>query len=488
MYRTSLLIRVFAGLCFALWSDAEISSVDRDAMLESMKARESHFGEISRRIWEFAEVGYKEHKSSALLQDELRKSGFTVKTNIGGAPTAFVAEWGSGKPVIGIIGEFDALPGLSQSNSPERKPLVNGAPGHGCGHNLFGTGSAFAAITVKQWLERNKIPGTIRFYGTPAEEGGGGKIYMIRAGVFKDADAVLDWHPSSSNSASLPYNLANISGKFRFHGKAAHAAGVPHAGRSALDGLLLMNHAVELLREHVPTSSRIHYIITQGGSAPNVVPDFAEGYFYARSPEMPLLDTVWERIVKCAQAGALATETRVEQELVNSVYNYLPNEPLNRALMRHLESIGGIRYTEDEQRFAETLRKSFPPESRGVANSHELVQPFERTASASGSTDSSDVSWNLPVGVFRTATAVPGTPGHSWQNVACAGSSIGRKGMMLAAKVLALTAADLFTTPKLLDDARQDFERRRAGHVYRSRIPEGQKPPLNYRDTAPATM
>jgi aminobenzoyl-glutamate utilization protein B len=477
MFKTVLLFSAFV-----IHALAEISPADRDSMLQKMDARASHFGEISRQIWEFAEVGYKEHKSSALLQEELRKAGFRIETNIGGAPTAFVAEWGSGKPVIGILGEFDALPGLSQEISPERKPLITGAPGHGCGHNLFGAGSAFAAIAVKQWLSERKVPGTIRFYGTPAEEGGAGKVYMIRAGAFKDVDAVLDWHPGTDNSASLPANLANISGKFRFHGRSSHASGAPHAGRSALDALLLMNHAVELLREHVPSTTRIHYIITKGGAAPNVVPDFTEGYFYARSPEMPVLDDVWGRIVKCAEAGALATDTRMEQELTSSVYNYLGNEPLNRTMLRHMQSLGGIRYNEEEQRFAEALRKSFPAESRSASNSNELIRPFERPTSGGGSTDASDVSWNVPTGVFRVATAVPGTPGHSWQNVACAGSSIGRKGMTLAAKILALTAADLFTTTGLLEEARRDFEKRRSGYVYRSRLPEGRKPPLNYRD------
>jgi aminobenzoyl-glutamate utilization protein B len=473
-FRTALLA------VLVVHAHAEIAAPDREKMLSTMDGRASQYGELSRQIWEYAEVGYKEQKSSALLKTELQKAGFRVRDNIGGAPTAFVAEWGSGKPVIGIMGEYDALPGLSQENKPERKALMAGAAGHGCGHNLLGTAAAFAAITVKEWLADKKLPGTIRFYGTPAEEGGGGKIYMIRAGVFKDVDATLTWHPGSSNQTGLDSSLANISGKFRFYGKAAHAAGSPQSGRSALDGLLLMNHAVELLREHVPDSTRIHYIVTNGGAAPNVVPDFSEGYFYARSPNMPVLDNVWERIVKCAQACALATETRMEAELVNSVYNVLPNEPLARVFHKHMRALGGVKYTPEERAFAETLRKSFPAE--GNLGSEEIILPFSTERSGGGSTDVGDVSWAVPTAQFRIATAVPGTPGHSWQNVACSGSTIGRKGMVIAAKVLALSTADLFTTPQLLIEARRDFDRRRGGHEYRSRVPADQKPPLKYRD------
>ncbi|MBL8218146.1 MAG: amidohydrolase [Bryobacterales bacterium] len=459
-----------------------MATADRQRMIDAMNARAAHFGEISRQIWEFAELGYKEQRSATLLRNELKKAGFQVQEGYANIPTAFLATYGSGKPVIGILGEYDALPGLSQDISPERKPLVSGGSGHGCGHNLFGTASAFAAIAVKQWMEEKKIPGTLRFYGSPAEEGGGGKIYMIRAGVFGDVDAVLDWHPGTANSTGLGSSLANISGKFRFHGKASHAAANPQLGRSALDALLLTSHGVELLREHVPTTTRIHYVITKGGAAPNVVPDFTEGYFYARSPSMPVLDNVWDRIVKCAQAGALATETRLEVELVNSVYNKLPNEPISRIFYKHMQSLGGVQYTEEERRFAETLRKSFTPDDGAALGSEAQVLPFEAERASPGSTDVSDVSWVVPTASFRTATFVPGAPGHSWQNVACAGSSIGRKGMVLAAKILALSAADIFTTPSTLVEARKDFDKRRAGHEYRSRVPAGQKPPLRYRD------
>ena len=298
------------------------------AIYKKMDDLAPYYGAMSRQIWEQPELGYKETKSAALIKTELKKHGFRIEENIGGMPTAFTATWGEGKPVIGIMGEYDALPGLSQKDQPSREAFIPGAPGHGCGHNLFGVASAFAAITVKQHLESTHRAGTIRFYGTPAEEGGGGKIYMVRAGVFKDADSVLVWHPGDSNNASLRTSMANITGRFRFHGTAAHASAHPEMGRSALDALLLFNHAIELMREHVPESTRIHYIITKGGDAPNIVPDLAEDYLYLRYPGMITLDGIWKRILKAGEGAAMATETRFELELVNSVYNVLPNDTL----------------------------------------------------------------------------------------------------------------------------------------------------------------
>ena len=467
----------------AIFAASTAEADDRAEMLRKMDGRAQHFGELSRRIWEFAEVGYKETKSSELLKSELRAAGFQIQENVAAIPTAFIASWGQGKPVIAILGEFDALPGLSQEDVPEKKARVTGAPGHGCGHNLFGVASAFAAITVKDYLAEKKLPGTVRFYGTPAEEGGGGKIYMARAGVFNDCDVAITWHPGNSNGASLRSSLANISAKFRFYGKAAHAAAAPDRGRSALDAVMLMNFAVEMMREHVPEATRIHYIITSGGAAPNVVPDFAEAYYYARHPDMPVLDGIWARIVKCAEAGALGTETRMEMEFVNSVYNLLPNDALTKLLDRNLRRVGGVQYSAEERTFAEALRKTFPTEQALPLGSQEQIQPVEE-GYGSASSDVGDVSWIVPTAQFTTATFVPGTPGHSWQSTACAGMSIGRKGMVAAAKTLALTAVDLLTDPQQVAAARASFNQRRAGHEYRSRVPADQKPPLNYRDKA----
>jgi aminobenzoyl-glutamate utilization protein B len=290
-------------------SPSKAGTGDHALPLRKMDSQAEHFSELSRRIWEFAEVGYKETRSSELLKSELRASGFQVQENIANIPTAFVASWGQGKPVIALLAEYDALPGLSQGDTPEKKPRAGGVAGHGCGHNLLGAASVFAAITLKDLLVEKRMSGTIRLYGTPAEEGGSGKVYMARAGVLQDCDVALDWHPGSHNYTGWN-TLATFSAKFRFFGTAAHAANSPDKGRSALDAVMLMNHAVELLREHVPDSTRMHYIITKGGAAPNIVPDLAKVYHYARHREMPVLDGIWARIMKCGEAAALATETR----------------------------------------------------------------------------------------------------------------------------------------------------------------------------------
>ena len=295
-----------------------------DSVLPRVAAHAERFGSISRQIWETPELGFHENKSSALLQLELRANGFEVKADLAGMPTAFSATFGSGKPVIAILGEFDALPGLSQKDQPTLAPVEAGAPGHGCGHNLLGSASALAVVAVKEEMQARGLKGTIRYYGTPAEEGGGGKIYMIHAGLFMDVDAVLSWHPSDSNSVNLGSMLANNGGKFRFYGRASHAAAGPERGRSALDGAMIMLNAVEFLREHVPQETRIHYVITNGGSAPNVVPAFAEVSLVARHPDAQVLDGIWERIMKCAQAGALASETRLEFVQGTNYANPLP--------------------------------------------------------------------------------------------------------------------------------------------------------------------
>ena len=291
---------------------------------------------------------------------------------------------------------------------------------------------------------------------------------------------MLSWHPADQNGASLKSSLAIISAKFRFYGKPAHAAAAPDAGRSALDGLMIMGNAIEFLREHVPDSTRIHYVITNGGSAPNIVPDYSELFLYARHPSMPTLDGIWERVIKCAQAGALASETRMEMELINSSYNTLPNDALAALVDKNMRLVGGVTYTREEQAFAETIRKTLPDRTRPIGSQETIEPPTEGKGEAS--TDAGDVSWTVPMAEMGAATFVPGVPAHSWQSAACAGMSIGRKGMVVAAKSLVLTAVDLFTDPKQVAAARASFEKRRAGFEYRSRIPAGQKPPLTYRD------
>src|SRR4249919_3473852 len=315
---------------------------ERASLVQSIDAKRESYATIAKQIWAFAEVGYQEAKSSALLQQQLRAAGFQVKPGVADIPTAFVATFGSGKPIIGIVGEFDALPGLSQeAQTAARHAIEENAPGHGCGHNLLGTGALAAAVAVKEWMAATGQKGTLRYYGTPAEEGGSGKVYMVRAGLFSDVDVAVSWHPGDRNEASPTSSTANITAKFRFHGVAAHAAAAPDRGRSALDAVEAMDYMVNMMREHVPQKTRIHYIITRGGAAPNVVPDFAEAYYYARQPNMPILDKIWDRIVDAAKGAALGTGTTMDLEVTGAVWNVLPNETLSAVMHKNLERVGG---------------------------------------------------------------------------------------------------------------------------------------------------
>ena len=449
-------------------------------MLASLDAAASHYGQVAKQIWDWAEVGYMETKSSALLQTELRTAGFTVTAGIAGEPTAFIAEIGSGKPVIAILGEFDALPGLSQAVSPERNALIAGGPGHGCGHHLFGTASTAAAIAIKEWMTANHVAGTLRMIGTPAEEGGAGKVYMVRDGIFSDVDAVIAWHPGDENAITGNRSMANISGKFRFHGLSAHAAAAPERGRSALDGVEVMNVMTNYLREHIPDGSRIHYVITNGGKAPNVVPDEAEVYYVARHVDMNIVKDIWERITNAARGAALGTGTTFDLQLVGSVYALQPNATLARVQQRALERVGGFTYTPDERAFAERLQHSTAFTAVPLETTSR-VKPLVLDQSDAGSTDVGDVSWVVPTVQLSSATWVPGTAAHSWQAVAAGGMSIGAKGMMIAAKTMALTAADLFTAPATIDIAKAELVRRRGATFTYTTALGSQKPQLDYR-------
>ena len=452
----------------------------QEGALRSIDAKSGQYEKIALQIWEWAEMGYKEVQSSALLQKTLADAGFRVTTGVADIPTAFVAEYGSGSPVIGILGEFDALPGLSQKAIPQ-KESAGGAAGHACGHHLFGTASAAAAIAAKQWLETEGRQGTIRFYGCPAEEGGSGKVYMVRAGLFDDLDVALHWHPGDRHDASASASLANKSAKFRFHGISAHAAGAPDKGRSALDGVEAMNAMVNMMREHIPERARIHYVITDGGKAPNVVPDYAEVYYYARHNSREVVIDIFDRIVKAAEGAALGTGTTMEYEMVGGVYELLPNVRLQQIVHKNLEAIGGVTYTPEERAFAEEIAKSLGQESLRSELAQD-IQPFKTEGTAYGSTDVGDVSFAVPTAGIRIGTWVPGTPAHSWQAVASGGTSIGIKGMMVAAKTLAATAMDLFSDPEAIAAARAEFlERRGSDFKYVPLL--GDRPPaLDYRD------
>jgi aminobenzoyl-glutamate utilization protein B len=447
--------------------------------MASIDAKAQAYRDVALKIWSFAEVGYQETRSSALLQEQLKGAGFAVTAGVAEIPTAFVATWGSGQPVIGIVGEFDALPGLSQAASPERKAINENAPGHGCGHHLFGTASTAAAIAVKEWMAASKRSGTLKFFGTPAEEGGAGKVYMLRAGLFDGVDAVVSWHPGDRNAVSASSTLANVSAKFRFRGAAAHAAAAPDRGRSALDGVEAMNAMVNLMREHVPSDTRIHYVITNGGGAPNVVPEFAEAYYYARHSDMRVLDGVWDRIVNAARGAALGTDTRMEMDVTGAVWNVLPNSALGAVMHEQLELVGGYEYTPDERAFAETLRKSLDGRLPPIDTANQIQRPQAGVGFAS--TDMGDVSWRVPTVQLTAAAWVPGTPAHSWQAVAAGGTSIGIKGMMVAAKTVALTAMALMSTPSHLQQARAEFDQARGPDFkYTTRLGD-RKPALDYR-------
>jgi aminobenzoyl-glutamate utilization protein B len=466
------------AIWLCVWA-ARASDDPSNALIGDIESRRERYRATALEIWKHAEVGFQEHRSSALLQALIKDAGFDVKGGVAGMPTAFIGTHGSGSPVIAIIGEFDALPGLSQAATPARQPIVEGAPGHGCGHHLFGTASAAAAIAVKNWMSASGVRGTLRFYGTPAEEGGSGKVYMVRDGLFSDVDVALTWHPDDHNSAAPTSSLANMSAKFRFTGVPAHAAAAPEKGRSALDAVEAMNYMVNMMREHVPQEARIHYIITKGGDAPNVVPAAAEVYYYARHPDASQVKAIFERIVNAARGAALGTDTKMDYEIIAGVHSVLPNETLARVQDRNLRRVGGVTYDTGEQAFAEALRPLLPAGGLPLGSQKE-IQRFVTGEIEASSTDVGDVSWVVPTVRLTVATWVPGTPAHSWQAVACGGTSIGTKGMMVAAKTLALTAADLLRDPALVQKARVEFEKARDGFKY-SPLLGDRKPALDYR-------
>lgn len=468
-------------LTLALFGPLAAQTTEQKAILQSLEEKTETFSTVAHRIWELAELGYQEYESTKLLQAQLEQAGFTIERGVADIPTAFVASYGNGKPIIGILAEYDALPGVSQDAVPVPQERAGSSAGHACGHHLFGAGSTAAAIAVKEWLAQNGGNGTIRLYGTPAEEGGAGKVYMVRAGLFDDVDAVLHWHPSSGNSADARSSLANKSAKFRFYGQASHAAVAPQRGRSALDGVEAMNHMVNLMREHVPMESRIHYVITRGGEAPNVVPAFAEVFYYVRHPEMQQVRDIFERVAKAAEGAALGTGTRMEYEVIHGVYNLLPNEVLAQRMYQNLKLVGGVEYTAEEETFARKIMESYPDlkVSPGMASRIDDFDVVER--GGGGSTDVGDVSWAVPTAGLGAATWVPGTAPHSWQAVAAGGTSIGTKGMMVAAKTIALTAVDLFQNPELCEKAALELNRRRGADFKYEALLGDREPPLDYR-------
>jgi aminobenzoyl-glutamate utilization protein B len=475
---------LLAGVLWAGVADARVADPQRAQILAQVDKGAPRLGEVAQQIWSFAEVGYQETKSSVLLQKELKAAGFAVEAGVAGMPTAFVARFRNGDgPVIAILAEFDALPGLSQRAEPGRAPIAGQDAGHGCGHHVFGAASIAAAQAVKAWMVANDVKGEVRVYGSPAEEGGSGKVYLVRAGLFSDVSATLHWHPSDENDASQEISLANISGKFRFAGLSAHASASPEKGRSALDGVEVMNVAVNYLREHIPSATRIHYVTTDGGSAPNVVPDKAEVYYYVRHADPQVVRDVMARVQKAAEGAALATETKVAFEQTGGVYNMLPNDTLGQLMDQNLREVGGPRWDAKDTAFGQAMTAHLGPTKLTLASVSQ-VKPYALGGGGGGSTDVADVSWVTPTAGINTATWVPGTPAHSWQAVAAGGTSIGTKGGVVAAKTLALTAADLLSDPATIAKAKAELDQRRGGDFTYKAMVGDRAPPLDYRRKA----
>ena len=465
--------------------------------LQHLEQRRSLLNETALDIWHHPETALNEKYASAKLAEILEEEGFNIQWGSGGMPTAFIASWGAGGPTIGILGEYDALPGLSQQLSSDRLPVVTGGAGHGCGHNLFGTASMGAAMAVKAALQVTLSPGTIRFYGCPAEETLVGKTFMARDHAFDDLDVALAWHPSNMNTAAIAGScLAMNSFKVNFHGIAAHAGAVPHLGRSALDACMLMDVGVNYLREHIVPEARIHSVITSGGQAPNIVPSYAQIWYFVRAPKRDQVEDIYRRVLDIAQGAALMTGTTHDIEFITGCYDVLTNRTLGELLQANMKAIGGIKFDAADYEFGRQLRASVSPEmvatsdkmSLDAAASHVtvadlgdvlcgvVIDPSDKDVIMPGSTEVGDVSQIVPTGTMVTACYPHGTPGHSWQLTAAVGSGIGAKGMMFAAQTLATTALDLLDQPALVASAKAEFAKVKGTRAYISPLPIGAKP------------
>ncbi len=463
-------------------------------MFDEVERDRDRLTDLARRLWETPELGLHEHESAETLIEELRSEGFDVETGVGGMPTAFVATYGDGEPTIGILGEYDALPGLSQRVAAERDPVEEGEPGHGCGHNLFGAGAVGGAIAVKRAIEAGKVEGTIRCYGCPAEETLVGKTYMARAGVFDDLDAALTWHPGDLNTPWLKRSNALNSIVFTFEGTSAHAAASPESGRSALDAVELMNTGVEYMREHLSDDARMHYSITDGGRAPNVVPETAGVWYFVRAPSRAEVKRNTEWLRDIAEAAALMTQTDVEECFLTGCYDYLPNHAVTEVVWENMRAAGAIEYDATERDFARELQATIPEanreteladlpdalrrEVRDRALYAEPVEPYDEGDRIHGSTEVGDVSYIAPTAQFSAATWPVGTPAHTWQAVAANGD-FGTKGAVYAAKVLAGAAADLMADPERLEEAAAEFEEATGGEPYETPLPDKAEPPFD---------
>lgn len=444
---------------------------------EAIENKAAMLTQISDQIWEYAETKYEEVQSAELMGKTLQEEGFKVQLEAGGIHTAVVGESGKGGPVIGILGEYDALPNLSQKEGYAiQDPIVSGGNGHGCGHNLLGVASLAAAISVKEYIDENKLEATVRYYGCPAEEGGGGKAHMAKAGLFDDVDIALSWHPGDSNGVNYSTMLATSQIYFTFHGKSSHAGAAPHLGRSALDAVELMNVGVNFLREHVIPEARLHYAITNtGGNAPNVVQNEAEVLYKIRAPQAKQVQEITNRVVKIAEGAALMTETSFEMEFDSSSASLIPNKTLADVMYENFKEIGTNTYTTEEEEFAKEIQKTFGRDMNKPFND-KLEELADTPTFIPASTDVGDVSWLIPTGQVGATTVANGTPGHSWQLVAQGKSSVAHKGMLLAGKVIAASAIDLILNPEKIEKAKIEHKKQLNGGKYLSLIPNGTVP------------
>lgn len=457
---------------------AEDRNIDalKAAAIDSIDQQREELVRMSESIWSHAEVALEESQSSKVLGDYAEELGFSVEWGIAGMPTAFMASYGEGRPVIAILGEFDALPRLSQAATPSQQALEPGGNGHGCGHNLFGVASLGAAAALKALHESGELSGTLRFYGTPAEEAYGGKIYMAREGLFSDVDVALSWHPSSNTEIPMGGSMAMVETIVDFKGTSSHAAKDPWNGRSALDGLELFTHALNLWREHVEPTVRIHYTYKDGGGAPNVVPATAAADVWIRDSELDSVMALYARMQEMATGAAMAADVDVNVALLSATYNIIHNAELARLVDANMRRLPPIEYTATEQAFARELQQAMGKPAIGIDAS---VAPldFDAPLVSSGSTDTADVSWLVPTIEFRMTTAPRDIPWHSWGVVASSGSSLGQKGMLQASKVLAMTGIDLFTSPERVEAAKAQHREDVQGQTYEPFIPAG-PPPL----------
>jgi len=488
--KRSYILFIALTISFSLFSQETVDSVkvadnypSKEYALNYLSQEKNidKFGTIAGQIWSFAELGMQEFKSSELLASTLEKEGFKVERGMAGIPTCFVASWGSGHPVIGILGEYDALPMLSQkAGVPTKDPVIEGAPGHGCGHNLMGTAAISAAIAVKRSMEKYNIRGTIKFFGSPAEETLISRPYMVRAGLFKDIDAVIDNHASSVFATGYGVSgSANMSVIFRFSGKTAHSAGAPWSGRSALDAVELMNVSTNFLREHLHISYRLHYVITEGGEAPNVVPDKAAVWYFVRNTDERIED-MFRRVVNCAKAAALATETDLDTvNIITGVHQKHSNKGMAELIYSNILLVRLPSWSQEENNFAISLQKNLGVEQKGMPAEISPLKPPSTVQTGGGSTDVGEVSLIAPTATLNFPGSVPGAIGHHWSLVACNKGTAATKGLIAGGKVMAATAIDLLTKPHVLDAIKKEFVEYSKTHPYKSFLPEDAKPPLD---------